>query len=80
MKSSIEVILYDLGNVFLPFDHYQIAEKSPGSSRKTVKLDPKRIFSFLFDFEKRAVNRYETGEVSSLHFFYSLKKTSLFLI
>ncbi len=38
-------------------------------------LDPKRIFSFLFDFEKGAVNRYETGKVSSHQFFYSLKET-----
>jgi len=75
MNSSIEVILYDLGNVILPFDHYQIAEKLVRFSPKTGTLDPKRIFSFLFDFEKGAVNRYETGEVSSHHFFYSLKET-----
>jgi hypothetical protein len=73
MNSSIEVILYDLGNVILPFNHYQIAEKLVRFSPETGTLDPKRIFSFLFDFEKGAVNRYETGEVSSHHFFYSLK-------
>jgi HAD superfamily hydrolase (TIGR01509 family) len=75
MNSSIEVILYDLGNVILPFNHYQIAEKLVRFSPETGTLDPKRIFSFLFDFEKGAVNRYETGEVSSHHFFYSLKET-----
>jgi HAD superfamily hydrolase (TIGR01509 family) len=75
MNSSIDVILYDLGNVILPFNHYQIAEKLVRFSPETGTLDPKRIFSFLFDFEKGAVNRYETGEVSSLHFFYSLKET-----
>ena len=75
MKSSIKVILYDLGNVILPFNHYQIAEKLVRFSPETGTLDPKQIFSFLFDFEKGAVNRYETGEVSSHHFFYSLKET-----
>jgi len=75
MNSSIKVILYDLGNVILPFNHYQIAEKLVRFSPKTGTSDPRRIFSFLFDFEKGAVNRYETGKVSSHHFFYSLKET-----
>ena len=50
MNSSIEVILYDLGNVILPFNHYQIAEKLVRFSPEMGTLDPKRIFSFLFDF------------------------------
>jgi putative hydrolase of the HAD superfamily len=75
MTPSIEVILYDLGNVILPFNHYQIAEKLVRFSPKTEKLDPKRVFSFLFDFENGAINRYETGKVSSHLFFSSLKET-----
>jgi FMN phosphatase YigB (HAD superfamily) len=71
---SIEVILFDLGNVILPFSHYQIAEKlSQFSERKEFK-DPQRIFSYLFDFEKGAVNGYEVGKVSSIQFFESLKE------
>jgi len=73
-KKLIEVILFDLGNVILPFTHYQIAEKlSQFSQRKEFK-DPQRIFSYLFDFEKGAVNGYEIGKVSSIQFFESLKE------
>ncbi len=73
-RSSIEVILFDLGNVILPFNHYQIAEKlSPFVERQDFK-DPDKIFSYLFDFEKGAVNDYEVGKVSSLEFFQSLKE------
>ncbi len=72
---SIEVILYDLGNVILPFDHFQIAEKLSRFSEKTEFRDPTKIFSYLFDFEKGAVNGYEAGKVSSSQFFESLKRT-----
>jgi putative hydrolase of the HAD superfamily len=72
--SNIEVILFDLGNVILPFNHFQIAEKlSPFAQRKEFQ-DPNRIFSYLFDFEKGAVNGYEVGRVSSPEFFQSLKE------
>ncbi len=74
-RNKIDVILYDLGNVILPFNHYQIAEKlSPFSSIKEYQ-DPQRIFSYLFDFEKGAINGYEMGKVSSLQFFHSLKES-----
>jgi len=72
--SSIEVILFDLGNVILPFTHYQIAEKLSQFSQRKEFQDPQRIFSYLFDFEKGAVNGYEVGKVSSIQFFKSLKK------
>jgi len=71
---SIEVILYDLGNVILPFNHYQIAEKLSRFSRRIEFQNPARIFSYLFDFENGAVNGYEVGKVSSLEFFQSLKE------
>jgi FMN phosphatase YigB (HAD superfamily) len=72
-QPSIEVILFDLGNVILPFSHFQIAEKLSQFSQKKQFQDPQRIFSYLFDFEKGAVNGYETGRVSSTEFFQSLK-------
>jgi putative hydrolase of the HAD superfamily len=73
-QNSIEVIFFDLGNVILPFDHYQIAEKLfRFSNRKEVK-DPQSIFSYLFDLEKGAINDYETGRESSLEFFQDLKE------
>jgi len=73
-QPPIEVILYDLGNVILPFNHYQIAEKLSRFSQRIEFQNPAKIFSYLFDFEKGAVNGYEVGKVSSLEFFQSLKE------
>lgn len=73
IQPPIEVILYDLGNVILPFNHFQIAEKLSRSSQRKEFQDPPKMFSYLFDFEKGAVNGYEVGRVSSLEFFQSLR-------
>jgi len=74
IQPPIEVILYDLGNVILPFSHFQIAEKLSRFSQRIEFQNPAKIFSYLFDFEKGAVNGYEVGKVSSLEFFQSLKE------
>ena len=71
--SPAEVILYDLGNVILPFNHYQIAERLLPFSHHQEFQDPQQIFSHLFDLEKGVINSYETGKVSSRQFFQSLK-------
>jgi len=73
-QPPMEVIIYDLGNVILPFNHYRIAEKLSRFSQRKEFQDPPKIFSYLFDFEKGAVNGYEVGKVSSLEFFQSLKE------
>lgn len=74
MDNEVEVILFDLGKVILPFHHYQIAEKlSPFVKREDFK-DPQKIFSYLFDVEKGVVNGYEVGKATSLEFFQSLKE------
>ncbi len=73
-QSFIEVILFDLGNVILPFNHYQIAEKLSRFSQRKEFQDPQKIFSYLFDFEKGAINGYEVAKVSSIQFFKSLKE------
>ena len=73
-QSAIEVILYDLGNVILPFNHYQIAEKLARFSAHPQFQDPQPIFSYLFDFQNGAIHEYEMGKVSSLQFFHSLKE------
>ena len=70
----IEVILYDLGNVILPFNHYQIAEKLSRYSRKKEDRDPQKIFSYLFDFQKGIINRFDAGHVSPQEFFQALKE------
>jgi putative hydrolase of the HAD superfamily len=74
IQPPIEVILYDLGNVILPFNHFQIAEKLSRFSQRKEFQDPPKMFSYLFDFEKGAVNGYEVGKVSSLEFFQSLRE------
>ena len=73
-QGSIGVIFFDLGNVILPFNHYQIAEKLSRFTKNADFQDPKKIFSYLFDFENGAINGYEVGKVSSLDFFKSLKE------
>ncbi|MGB9628978.1 MAG: HAD family hydrolase [Thermodesulfobacteriota bacterium] len=75
VKSSIEVILFDLGNVILPFNHYQIAEKLSSFVKREDFKEPQKIFSYLFDFKKGAVNGYEVGKATSLEFFQSLKES-----
>lgn len=72
-RDSIEVILFDLGNVILPFNHCQIAEKLSRFAKNADYQDPKKIFSYLFDFENGAINGYETGKGSSPDFFKMLK-------
>ena len=73
-QSTIDVILYDLGNVILPFNHRQIAEKLARFSQREESKDPETIFSFLFAREKGAINAYEMGKVSSSEFFLMLKE------
>ena len=74
IQPPIEVILYDLGNVILPFNHFQIAEKLSRFSQRKEFQGPPKMFSYLFDFDKGAVNGYEAGKVSSLEFFQSLQE------
>ena len=74
IQPRVEVILYDLGNVILPFNHFQIAEKLSRFSQRKEFQDPPKMFSYLFDFDKGAVNGYEAGKVSSLEFFQSLQE------
>jgi putative hydrolase of the HAD superfamily len=73
-QSPVEVILFDLGNVILPFNHYQIAEKLSLVSQKKEFRDPQRIFSYLFDLQKGKINDFDIGKVSPPEFFQSLKK------
>lgn len=74
-KDSIKVIIFDLGNVILPFNHYQIAERLSRFSENEKFRDPEMIFNYLFDFENGAINGYEVGKISSIRFFQSLKES-----
>jgi HAD superfamily hydrolase (TIGR01509 family) len=73
-RSPIDVILFDLGNVILPFNHYQIADKLSRLSQKKEFQDPQRIFSYLFDSEKGIINDFDVGKVSPPEFFQSVKE------
>jgi putative hydrolase of the HAD superfamily len=72
-QTRIDVILFDLGNVILPFDHHQMGERLLPFSLKKETEDPQKIFAYLFDLHTGAVNLYETGKMTSLEFFQSLK-------
>ena len=73
-RYPIEVLLFDLGNVILPFNHYQIAEKLARFSERKELSDPARIFSYLFDRQKGAINNYEIGKMTSSEFFNQVKE------
>ncbi len=73
IQPFIEVILSDLGNVILPFNHYQIPEKLARYSTDKDQADPSKIFSYLFNLHTGTVKDYETGRLSSMEFFQSVK-------
>jgi len=72
--SPIEVIFFDLGNVILPFNHYQIAEKLLPYVQKKEFQDPRKIFSCIFDLNNGVINSFDTGKVSPEEFFQFLKE------
>jgi FMN phosphatase YigB (HAD superfamily) len=74
LQPSIKVILYDLGNVILPFNNYQIAEKLSRSALRKEFQDPQKLFSYLFDLQKGVINRFDAGRVSPREFFQSIKE------
>ncbi|MGZ3536774.1 MAG: HAD family hydrolase [Thermodesulfobacteriota bacterium] len=73
-QPPIKVILFDLGNVILPFNHFQIAEKLSLFSQRKEFEDPKRIFSYLFDAQEGAINPFDLGKVSPREFFQAIKE------
>ena len=74
MKSSpIEVIFFDLGNVILPFNNYQIAEKLCRFSQKEEFQEPGKVFSYLFDLQEGVINPFDMGKVSPQEFFQSVR-------
>jgi len=74
-RPPIETILYDLGNVILPFNNYQIAEKLSRAAQRKEFQDPQKLFSYLFDLQKGVINRFDAGKVSPREFFQSIKET-----
>ena len=70
----IDLFVFDLGKVILPFEHRPIADKLWERSRKNAKFTAEEIFQDLFDLENGAVNRYEEGLSSSEEFFLEVRK------
>ncbi len=74
-RHPVKVVLFDLGNVILPFNNYQIAEKLCPFSKNREFQDPQKIFSYLFDFEKGVINEFDKGKMSPSQFFETVKKS-----
>jgi FMN phosphatase YigB (HAD superfamily) len=75
IQSPIDVILFDLGNVILPFNHHQIAEKLFRFTQKKEFQDPQKIFSYLFDHRDGIINDFDVGKILPPEFFQSVKTT-----
>ena len=54
---TIDVFLFDLGNVILPFNHYQIAEKLARFSEKKELSDPAPDFLIPLRSTERSCQR-----------------------
>lgn len=70
----IKLFVFDLGNVILPFEHHQIADKLYETSLIKDRCTPDKIFRFLFDNQKGFINDYETGRLSTREFFEEVKR------
>ncbi len=69
----IQLFVFDLGRVILPFEHRPIASKLWQKSKRSATLKPEDIFDDLFDLENGVVNRYEEGLSSSEEFFLEVR-------
>ena len=67
-----KLLVFDLGNVILPFEHRQIATKLHAFSG--FERSPGEIFQFLFDWEQGLVNDYEKGLMSTAEFFEAIRE------
>jgi HAD superfamily hydrolase (TIGR01509 family) len=70
----IDLFVFDLGRVILPFEHRQIASKLWQRSKNKRKLTEEEIFQDLFDMKNGTVNRYEEGLLSSEAFFLEVRR------
>jgi len=70
----IKVVVFDLGNVILPFDLYPVINTlSTRSSLKDTMLS-KEVFKTYFWTGKGSYLAYETGTISTEEFFNNLKR------
>ena len=69
----IELFVFDLGNVILPFDHRQIARKLCAHTRGNGGRSPEEVFGYIFDLQEGFINPFEEGEFSSFEFYLRLR-------
>ncbi len=69
----IKLFVFDLGNVILPFEHHQIADKLYETSLVKDRCSPGDIFNFLFDHSKGFINDYETGRMTTAEFIEKIR-------
>ena len=69
----IKLFVFDLGNVILPFDNRQIAEKLYARSEAKGLCSSADVFRYLFDLCSGSINAYEEGLSSSLEFFLDVR-------
>ncbi len=70
----IKLFVFDLGNVILPFEHRQIAEKLHETSHIQNRFTPDMMFDYMFDRDRGLVNPYEEGLMTSMEFFARLRE------
>lgn len=73
MTDRTELFVFDLGNVILPFDHRQIADKLCRHIRGNGGHGPEEIFGHIFDLQQGFINPFEEGAFSSLEFYSKIR-------
>jgi len=68
-----KLFTFDLGNVILPFDNRQIADKLYDRAEKKEGFTADDIFAYLFDLDSGSINDYEEGLTSSYGFYLDLR-------
>jgi putative hydrolase of the HAD superfamily len=69
----IELFVFDLGNVILPFDHRQIADKLCAHIKGNGGRSREEIFGHIFDLEEGFINPFEEGAFSSFEFYIRIR-------
>jgi FMN phosphatase YigB (HAD superfamily) len=68
-----KLFTFDLGNVILPFEHRQIADKLYDRAERKDAFTADDIFTYLFDLDSGSINDYEEGLTSSYGFYLDLR-------
>jgi glucose-1-phosphatase len=69
----IELFVFDLGNVILPFDHRQIAQKLSAHIKGNGGRSSGEIFRHIFDLQEGFINPFEEGAFSSFEFYAKIR-------